>query len=189
MEELSIYTKANLNEYIEEAVKLPNLVIFISVCDSADRYWDRFENRHLLGLKEDLSAKWRMSYLAVIDKGNDVCSELLSDKWNGVESSYSFNDSDRSAAHIYGNEVSEQYGEIPTENHCWLYSCAMDKCKYTRSSIVINGIDYSLNKRGLNIVLYSKDKAVVIDSVNVDTFGDENLTVRRLAVTVKERKQ
>lgn len=189
MNEAPIYAKTNLNEYIEEAVKLPNLVIFISVCDSADRYWNRFENRYLLDLKKNLSTKWRMSYLAVIDKGNDVCSELLTDKWSGVEFSYSFSDSDKSAANIYGNEVLARYGEIPAENHCWLYSCAMDKCHYTRSSIVINGIDYSQNERGLNIVLYSKDKAMVIDSINVDTFGDEKLTVRRLANTSKERKQ
>lgn len=179
---LSIYSQPNLNDYIAEAVKLSHIVILISVCDSADRYWNKFECRNLLGLKMDLSKDRRLSYLAVIDVDNGICDELISDKWNGVNRHYSFIDVRDLDHHteVYGDEIEHKYGEMPLENYCWIYSCAMDKQKYTKSNIVINGIDYSVNRRGLNIVIYSKEEARVIDSINVDTFNDPKLTVNRI---------
>lgn len=177
-----IYSCENLNDYISETVKLDHVVIFVSVCDSANKYWNKFESRHLLNLKEDLARVWRLSYLAIIDKDNDVCIEQLSDKWNGTECHYSFFDIDTSVltSEVYDSEVIKQYGELLNENNCWIYSCAMDYMRYTKSSIVINGIDYSINKRGLNIVIYSKKLGCVIDSISVDTFGDPDLTVKRI---------
>lgn len=178
-EDLKIYLQTNLNSYITEAIKIPHIVILIAVCDSANRYWNSFESRHLLGIKEDLSKSWRLSYLAVIDRDNDVCVEKMTDKWNGVEYSYSFNDVDDHSASIFTEEIMQQYEGMPSENHCWVYSCAMDSHKYTKSSIVINGTDYSINKRGINIVIYSKERAKVIDSISVDTFADPNLSIKR----------
>ena len=46
------------------------------------------------------------------------------------------------------------------------------------SSILIDGVEYSKNLRGLNIVVFSNDKESVIDSFNVDTFK-ENMPVYR----------
>lgn len=180
-DELSIYSKKDLNDYISNVIKLQHIVIFISVCDSANKFWNKFESRHLLGLKEDLSKVWRLSYLAVIDKDNNICKEMLSNKWDGVNCQYTFADTadSDSTPLLYGNQAVQKYGEIPKNNNCWIYSCAMDIRRYTKSSIVINGVDYSQNKRGLNIVIYDKEKARVIDSITVDAFADPNLTVKR----------
>ena len=44
--------------------------------------------------------------------------------------------------------------------------------------IWINGIDYSVNKRGLNFVVINDENGDVIDSVNFDTHVSELLCIR-----------
>lgn len=169
----NIFHANDLNQYVSELVKVKHTVIFISAYDSADRFWEKFEGRHMLGLKEDLSKKWRLSYTAVIDADNNVCTERLSDQWDGVSHQYYFDD-------IFDNTFpSGDIRDIPRGNNCWLYSCGMDSQRYTKSSIWINGVDHSLSKRGLNIVVYSKKQCCVIDSITVDLFGDKTLSVKR----------
>lgn len=167
------YHSANLNQYAAELAKLEHVVIFISVYDSANTHWNAFESRHLLGLKEDLSKKWRMSYIALIDKDNGICVEKISDKFDGVSYQYSFDDMP------CGVGQTENAQELPRENNCWLFSCGMDSLRYTKSSICINGVEHSMSKRGLNIVVYSKDEGRVIDSASVDLFGDSAMSVKR----------
>lgn len=43
------------------------------------------------------------------------------------------------------------------------------------SVIQLQGTEYSVNERGLNIVVYSKSKGMVIDCVSFDTFGNLSL--------------
>ncbi len=176
--EFSIYDIENLNDYVAEAVGLDEVVFFISVCDSANKWWTKFESRKLLGLKSDLSEVWRMSYVAVVDLQKNVCLEKVEKKWTGTSIQYVCNDSDTQEIKS-SNEENDLYGKLPEDNYCYLYSCGMDKLRYTNSNIIINGEDYCMNLRGLNIVLYSKKYGCVIDSVNVDTFGDPDLIIRR----------
>ena len=46
------------------------------------------------------------------------------------------------------------------------------------SSIIVNGVEYSKNMRGLNIVVYDNQLKQVTDSVAFDTFVQE-MTVTR----------
>lgn len=168
----SLYGCTELNGYTAELVKLEHIVVLISVYDSANKYWDCFENRKLLGLEKDLGEKWRMSYVALIDADNSVRKEAMSENYDGVSCQYQFED-------IADEVHSEENADTAKGNICWLYSCRMDSQRYTKSAIWINGVDYSLSKRGLNIVVYSKEKCCVIDSINVDIFGDNTLKIRR----------
>ncbi len=177
--DLSIYGAKNLNDYISEAVGLEDVVFFISVCDSANKWWTKFESRKLLGLQTDLSTVWRLSYVAVVDLQEKICLEKVDNKWTGTNIQYVSKDTDSSDNSMSGEDLKAEYGKLPKDNYCYLYSCGMDKQRFTESNIIINGEDYSLNWRGLNIVLYSKRHGYVIDSINVDTFGDPELTVRR----------
>lgn len=176
--DFSIYYKENLNDYIAEAVGLEEVVFFISACDSADRFWTKFESRKLLGLQTDLSKVWRLSYVAVVDLQEKICLEKVDNKWTGTSLQYVCNDVDFQETGL-GCEEIDRYGKMPQDNYCYLYSCGMDRQRYTESNIIINGEDYSMNLRGLNIVLYSKQYGCVIDSINIDTFGDKTLKVNR----------
>ncbi len=177
--DLPIIKSQNLNEYVKEIINLRDIVIFISVCDSANKYWNEFESRHLLGLKEDLSKVWRLSYIAVVDIDKNICKEKLSNNWDGVGITYCFEDTPGTENFLENEEVKSKYGSLPLKNNCYIFSCAMDKRHYTKSSIIINGNEYSANRRGLNIVVYSKKQLRVIDSINVDSFGDPKLLIKR----------
>lgn len=151
----------DLNGYIHDIAGNKDLVLLMSVYDSADVYWNQaMISLSELGLKADISGKWRMSYTAVVDIASGYVSEKSGDTVQGVEDYYFFGDS---------NSINKAY----------VLSCGMDSQRYTRSLIMINGVNYSMRKRGLNIVAFSKKSNCVVDSVNVDLFGDDKMLVVR----------
>lgn len=48
-----------------------------------------------------------------------------------------------------------------------------------RSSILINGIEYSMNSRGINFVVYDKKSGLIIDRAVCDTFTDEHEVIHK----------
>ena len=46
--------------------------------------------------------------------------------------------------------------------------------------IIVDGLDYSNNKRGINVVVYDNKQNCVVDSVNIDTYADEQVVRRYL---------
>lgn len=46
------------------------------------------------------------------------------------------------------------------------------------SSIMINGIEYSKNRRGLNFVVFDENRMKVIDQVSFDTCAEDNTAYR-----------
>ena len=48
-----------------------------------------------------------------------------------------------------------------------------------RSEVVVNNIDYSMNRTGINMVVIDKETGKVADSVNVNTYADPGLTIHR----------
>lgn len=95
-----------------------------------------------LGLKENLTGKLRQSYIAVWDAGNILYEQI------GEE------------ALCYDAEDGED--RIHVESAGYLAG--------NYSVIEIDGKDYSVNSRGLNIVVYDKEKKSVVDSVCFDLF-------------------
>lgn len=154
----SIYYKVNngvlatqtLRDFMEEAQKLDNVMIIIAAKDEASSALtdEIVAVMKKAGLEFDLKEGYRNAYVAVVDDGKVIHEEMA--------------EATLSHSLVSNNEqieiVSSGYG--------------YDNC----ASITINGRDCALNLRGLNIVLLDKSKGVVLDSVAVDTFYDNQLT-------------
>lgn len=103
-----------------------------------------------IGLQEDLYGKFRQSYATVIDAGVLVFEELSPSLREIVEKTF-----------ILGQD------EIK------LRSVSYDAPPRTEAYIRINGKTVSTTKRGLNIVVYDKEKQEVLDAVNFDMYAPE----------------
>lgn len=133
-----------LYDYLE-AINDPHYVIFITVKDEAtssfnEELWARLSD---LGLKIDISTQYGCSYLAIISEDN-VIEQM---DYRKLTQSGTLRDgrtgySVISSAHDYGNI----------------------------SSVQINEKEYSVNSRGLNIVVYDPETNKVLDSVCFDTY-------------------
>lgn len=121
------------------------LVVAISVKDTPGY---SFNESHAsafrrLGLQQSLVGKHWHSYVAVLD-GKSIVSEVLSKK-------------DERVAYV-GSIGGKAYKVV---------SISFNRGNV--SAVFIDGVDFSENRRGLNIVLYDKRLGAVIDTVNFDT--------------------
>ena len=101
-----------------------------------------------LGLKMDYTEAFHNSYIAVIENG-EVIYEALSNRplnYRGVCS--------------LSNKVYELYSAG------WLTNA--------QASIKLDGIEFAVNSRGLNIVVYDDERGLVLDSVAFDTYLEEH---------------
>ena len=144
MNKVDISAENNLIAYLEKLKDLKDCFIVFSVKDNAGYWLDEKIQSGLnaLGLRENLVKALMSGYIGVIDEGNVVHEQLLS----GQSISY---DSTIGGHSI--NVVSAPFNNGNT------------------SSIKIDGRDYSVDSRGLNIVVYDKNEKKVIDSVVFDT--------------------
>ena len=69
------------------------------------------------------------------------------------------------------------YFDFFAGNHSFDIVSAGEKCG-NHAFINIDGAQYSLNKRGLDMVVYDNVHECVIDVVNVDTGAGEEIIVR-----------
>ena len=164
----------SLNEYVDKLCKEKNqgLLMFLSVRDSANKYWADFVTRGLLGIRTDV--KFHMSYIAIVDIDQCECYEAYNEKAEKVSYHFEMVLKDNN----YLTNQMEKYFVFD------LFSKgrSLDKENneiFQYSHIYINNVDYSMNQRGVNIVVFSKKEHAVIDSVNVDLWGDCNLMVKR----------
>lgn len=97
----------------------------------------------------------RRSFICVIDEG-----------WTIYEKRGEKNAKDSFTCQLRGSTMSIQSAPFDSGNSC---------------SIVIEGIDYAMNERGINLVVYDKYSRAIVDSVAFDTFRKE-IPVRRQAV-------
>ncbi|MGL4364696.1 MAG: hypothetical protein ACRCSB_05785, partial [Bacteroidales bacterium] len=148
----------SLPAYLENALKDKHNLILISCLDEGSRYFGKiYPTLSSVGLKENLEGNSRGSYLAVFSKDTIYCEKAE-----------------------YGRAL-HRYQKIK-DTHIHITSTGWFELSYPvhpASYIVINGKDYSLNKRGLNIVVFNMQSKQVVDAFNVDTYGDETLSVMR----------
>lgn len=135
----------DIDEYLD-AINDDNYTVFISTNDDASRGLAKNVESRLkaLGLQQDLKDKYRWSYAAVISPENGV-SEALSAKEPAILS-----------------------GSIRNKNTFY----TVTSCGYSSgssASIIIDGIEYSPNVRGLNFVIYDNSLMKVIDKITFDT--------------------
>jgi hypothetical protein len=107
------------------------------------------------GLKENLENKFRYSYLSAFSSNN-----VLFEK---------------------SEKEIELYKFFKINNNKFLMVSSGTNNKNTdiMSHIIINGKDYSLHRRGLNIAIFDKNTSQVVDAFNVDSCGDESLKINR----------
>lgn len=124
-------------------IKDKNYTVIISVKDEASKgMTEEICNAMAkLGLQENLKGQLRASYLAIIDE-EQIVYETLSN--TSVKENLYIDDMSIQAISS-GFEVGNT------------------------ASIIINDIEYAVNSRGLNIVVYDKNAKKVIDSVCFDT--------------------
>ncbi len=136
--------------FLEAASQREHTTIFFSASDDMKNALseEAVDALHRSGLLTDFGLlNYRGAFVGVVDDGVSVYEAV----------------SDRAISH------SGQLGEA---------------CKYTlksagwlvgsKSSIVINGTEYSMGGRGVNIVVYDNEYGVVLDSASFDTFASGN---------------
>ncbi len=146
--QLALKDCTNFEEYLDDLSHSDDYVVIISAKDDflAGLSQKQKEALHALGLNTDFNSDlFRHSYIAVIDSRKVVYEECAHDS---LEFSYSTSNG------FY-------------DKHFHIESAGFDVGD--NSSIKLSGKEYSLNQRGLNIVVFSKLTDRVIDRVNFDT--------------------
>ena len=138
-----------------DAILDKKFTVIMAVQDEASRSFDDMFNTifNEIGLKENIQGKWRYGYAAIIDNGNVLYEQIASDPLDLVTQNLV----------IDGTIIEVESSGYDSLN---------------KAVIKVNGIDYSLDRRGINIVVYDKDTRQVIDSVCLDTHAGLSITRR-----------
>ena len=125
----------------------------MSICDEGTYALTETDMKELykLGVQSNLLGQFRCSFYSIVSNG-----ELISEKLD-----YNY---------------LEEKGFIADENIEYeIISAGVDYGN--RSSIVINEIEYSINARGINIVVWDNVKDEVIGSVTYDTYESDEKSI------------
>ena len=141
-------TITSLNNYVYKILNLDRYIVAISAKDEASAYLQKFISKSKLNLKFQIA--FRQSYIGIVDKRGDYFFEQSSDAM--LEKKYS----------IRKNVI-----EIKSAGFC----CG------NVSSIKVNGIEYSKNRRGLNFVIIDNQSFEVVNQFSCDIHADENLLI------------
>lgn len=153
---MELQNEDNFVEYVDMLKsQYSDKVIFLSASDemSTGLGEDGKEALHRLGLITDFQGKNRCAYIAVIEDGKVTC------------------EASSNSALKYEGELDVSKVKYVLKSAGW-YSQAC-------ANILIENNDYSVDQRGLNIVVYDEDKGLVLDSVCFDTCVEERKAVRK----------
>lgn len=145
------YLRENINTYFDRKSRFTDKIVIISAKDDASKNIKKFINKSTLGI--DVNIKFRESYICVIDVNRN---RILYEQSSKDELVYGFASGDKEVKIVSGGFN------------------ASDK-----SSIKINDVELSKNKRGLNFVILTAKDLSVVDTFFVDTHDDEKMIVRR----------
>jgi len=139
----------NLSQHLGD--KIVFVVTRDSHCSLKARQSDqRLRVMKLLGLRYPIESTPRTSYVAVVD-GGEVVAEKASHK-HSVHFEYRFNKSHVAKLSSYGWNAA--------------HGTKLD------SRVFIDDVNYSMNRRGLNFVVWSKRENKLIESICFDTFSE-----------------
>lgn len=166
-----------LNEYIDDILdNEKRYVLFFSACDASSYKWHNFTSRKKLGLKCEIPIV-QSSYIAVVDIENQKAREIY--EYSNKELRYDcsvFVENTDCITDVFDNNILAYNVSISSKG--WEYDAR--RSSYDNwAKIMINNIDYAINKRGLNIVVFSKSEHCVVDSFVVDTHIDASLRIQR----------
>jgi hypothetical protein len=149
----SVTIKENtLVEYLTQVMANNSKIVIVSAFDDASIYFGKIGPvLDKVGLKESLEKTFGWSYLSVFS-GNKVYYESTSIKARCRNLS------------INDVKISLKSGGLNSNS---------------TSNIIIGNKEYSMGKRGLNIVIFDKEEKKVVDSFNVNTCDDPTLSIKR----------
>jgi len=138
----------DFSSYLDLLSVTKRALVFVAVRDNAGKAYtfEMVKYVEQMGLK----VKWNQlgwnSYLAILDEGKVILEKCGS----------------------LGKPLEYQceYEGMEIVMHSRIYDQGND------AGIILDGIDYAVNKRGINIVVYDKDIKKVVDSVGFDTFSE-----------------
>ena len=144
--------KTEICAYLDELLKNPQYTVFITLRDDGSHSLNTeiCDRLFALGLNQDIRGHYRWSYYAIIEP-NQVIEEL-SEK----ELSYSGTLSDGASY-----SVISQGG---------LSGAGGGAGRYLTCSVKINGVEYAVQRIGLNFVVYDTLHSCVVDSVEFNTY-------------------
>lgn len=164
------------NEYFSALKSIPKYVLVLSCGDECSLQWRKFIEVTGLPLRTDVG--WRESYVAVVDGGVVKMDQKSREE---LHPNYEF---------VVGHpEYSVEYvdGQLKVGCRPLRYCKIKVKSKgFTgstgafKSEIMVDNIDYSMNKTGINIVVINKETGEIVDSVNVNTYSDPELRINRV---------
>jgi len=155
--ELKYFAKIRRNfvEYIHNlSCEKDRYVIFIASKDAHCPPPGADANKHLrvlslLGLEFNFSVSYRWSYCTVIDGGNVIAEKSSSEEC---------------AEFVYSFDNGRHKAEVISEG----FNVSKERCY---ASVIIDGFQTCMNRRGLNIIVWDKNKGKVEESVVFDTFN------------------
>ncbi len=166
----------NLAKYFEMIRSKDYYTVVLSCKDTCSKYWESFliETKLPVGI----TPAYRSSFAFVINN-NDVLYEESSKKTithhctsiknvQPLEMVYE----EKNACYIVKNVYLQSYIKILSTGYNELDQTS-------RSEILVNNIDFSMNKRGINVIVIDNRYGKVVDSFNVDTYADSSLKMIR----------
>lgn len=166
----------DLQEYFSVLQDKANYVLVLSGADECSGQWRRFLEVSGLQLRADIG--WRESYVAVVD-GDAVKMNEKSKEEININYEFLVGHPKYSVEYVDGEL---KVGCMPLR-YCKIrvkskgFTGAMGAC---RSEIMVDNIDYSMNRTGINIVVIDKETGNIMDSINVNTYSDPNLRINRV---------
>ena len=144
--------KTEICSYLDALAENPQYTVFIALRDDGSHslnteICDRLER---LGLRQDIRGHYRWSYYAVT--GPDIMEEELSEE------------------ELSGNGVLSDGARYTIISQGGLSGAGGGAGRYLTCSIKINGVEYAVQRIGLNFVVYDTENSCVVDSVEFNTY-------------------
>ncbi len=177
-QEIPYETCTSLDEYFKAVLDdKQDFIIFAAVRETANKYWKKWKTRERLGVKLDLTNHKRKSYCVVIDLCKGCTQEYFNDSSNEMMVNYQILLDKKDVT--FGGPLSDKV-IIPEVYNVMMSSKGRYKEEqFQWAKLYINNIDYSLDKMGLNFVVFSPQAHGVVDSFYVNMWNDDKLTIRR----------
>ena len=142
------------SDFFNDIIQDEDLVTIICAKDECSKYFKKFVSDTGFDCLTKIPLR-RKAFIAVVSgKSLVYCSEIDKPRvfWD-----YHFEE-----CNLFATVVSEGYN-----------------CGTCNSKIIINNIDYSVNRRGLNFVILNKKTGKIIDSINIDTWLNDEFRIFR----------
>ncbi len=154
----------------------PKYVVVLSGRDECSGQLSKFLELSALPLRKDV--QWRNSYVAVIDEGTVKIDEKSTGELN-LNYEFVAGHPNYSVEYL-DNKLKVccaplKYCKIKIKSKGFTESPGRD-----RSEIIVDNVDYSMNKLGINIVVIDKETGEAVDSVNINTYSDPGLKINRV---------